>query len=147
MNINFADAWPWLQWVLAAAAVVGFVVAVIKGVPPAWRALTTFVTTINDLSDLPAELAKQKRFRIEVRGILSNQDKTLAGQNLVLAKQDTKISEIHHEVQYNNGSSVKDGVRRVEKGVAGVEKGVAGLYEVTAQLQKELDELKKGKDQ
>jgi len=140
MNVNFADAWPWLQWVLAAAGVVGFLVAVIKGVPPAWRALTTFVTTINDLSDLPSELAKQKRFRIEVRAILSNQDKTLAGQNLVLAKQDTKIGEIHHEVQYNDGSSAKDAIGRVEK-------GVAGLYTLTAQLREELDELKKGKDQ
>lgn len=31
-----------------------------------------------------------------------------------------QVSEIHHEVHYNNGSSVKDAVRRVEEGVTGL---------------------------
>lgn len=39
-----------------------------------------------------------------------------------------KVDEIHHEVHYNNGSSVKDAVRRVEKKLGQVEEGVAGLY-------------------
>ena len=33
---------------------------------------------------------------------------------ITTAAQDTKIAEIHHEVQYNNGSSVKDAIKRVE---------------------------------
>jgi hypothetical protein len=40
-----------------------------------------------------------------------------------------QVSEIHHEVHYNNGSSVKDAVRRVETKLGRVEEGVAGLYE------------------
>lgn len=31
-----------------------------------------------------------------------------------------QVAEIHHEVHYNNGSSVKDAVRRVEEGVKGL---------------------------
>lgn len=31
-----------------------------------------------------------------------------------------QVAEIHHEVHYNNGSSVKDAVRRVEEGVQGL---------------------------
>lgn len=31
-----------------------------------------------------------------------------------------KVDEIHHEVHYNNGSSVKDAVKRVEDGIAGL---------------------------
>ena len=137
-SLDFSNAWPWLQWLLAITAVVAFLAGAIKGIPPAWRAISTFVTTINSLQDLPAELSKQRQFRAEVRTTLSGQDKTLADQNLLLAKQDTKVGEIHHEVHFNNGSSVKDGIARVEE-------GVAGLYKVTETLQKELDALKKGK--
>lgn len=40
----------------------------------------------------------------------------------VLQGQDKQIAEIHHEVHYNNGSSVKDAVARVESGVAALRK-------------------------
>ena len=39
-----------------------------------------------------------------------------------------KVDQIHHEVHYNNGSSVKDAVRRVETKLGKVEEGVKGLY-------------------
>lgn len=59
-----------------------------------------------------------------------------------LAAQDRQIEEIHHEVQFNNGSSVKDAVTRVESVLTQntkklttqlaaqrrIEKGVKGLY-------------------
>lgn len=104
-SLNFADAWPWLQWVLAVAAVVAFVGGAIKVVPGAWRGISRFVSTINALSALPEDLAKQDAFREQVK--------------ITLEKQDEKIAEIHHEVNYNNGSSVKDAVRRVELKVDG----------------------------
>ena len=44
-------------------------------------------------------------------------DKTLRGQNKTLADQSKKIADIHHEVHFNNGSSVKDAVVRVEADV------------------------------
>lgn len=104
-SLNFDEAWPWLQWILAAAAVVTFVVGAIRGIPPAWRAISKFVATINALSALPEDLEKQDAFREQVK--------------ITLAAQDVKIEQIHHEVNYNNGTSVKDGITRVEKKVDG----------------------------
>jgi hypothetical protein len=105
-SLNFGDAWPWLQWVLAIAAVVAFVGGAIKVIPSTWRFVTQFVNTINSLATLPAELEKQDQFRNRTE--------------ITLAAQDLKIEEIHHEVNYNNGSSVKDAVSRLESGVAEV---------------------------
>jgi uncharacterized coiled-coil protein SlyX len=48
-----------------------------------------------------------------------------------LDEQNVKIGEIHHEVQYNNGSSVKDAIARVEEGVAGLYEHVADIDERT----------------
>lgn len=107
-SLDFSQAWPWLQWVIAAAAVVAFLAGAIRGVPAAWRVVSTFVKTINALSDLPDELEKQAAFR----------EKTEA----TLASQDKQIADIHHEVHYNNGSSVKDAIRRVELKLDGEEK-------------------------
>jgi hypothetical protein len=100
-SLDFSQAWPWLQWVIAVAAVVAFIAGAIRTVPPAWRVVSTFVKTINALADLPGELEKQAQFRADT-------ERTLAGQ-------DKQIADIHHEVHYNNGSSVKDAIRRVEQ--------------------------------
>lgn len=43
-----------------------------------------------------------------------------------------KVDEIHHEVHFNNGSSVKDAVIRIEVGVKGLHKRV-DLIDRTAQ--------------
>lgn len=40
---------------------------------------------------------------------------------------NVQVAEIHHEVHYNNGSSVKDAVRRVETGVTALTGDVAAL--------------------
>jgi hypothetical protein len=106
-SLDFSQAWPWLQWVIAVAAVVAFIAGAIKTVPPAWKAITRFVQTINALADLPEELVKQAKFRTDTEA-------TLAGQN-------RQIADIHHEVHYNNGSSVKDAIRRVELKLDGKE--------------------------
>lgn len=52
-SLDFAHAWPWLQWVIAVAAVVAFIGGAIRIIPGAWRAVSRFVTTINSLADLP----------------------------------------------------------------------------------------------
>jgi len=42
-------------------------------------------------------------------------------QDEVLAKQNGVLETIRHEVEFNNGSSVKDGVMRTEAGLADVQ--------------------------
>lgn len=127
-SLNFGDAPIWLQWLLAVAAVLAFIGGGVRAIPPAWRFVTRFVTTVNDLGELPTELAELRKFRTETAV-------TLAQQNTILAKQDAKIAEIHHEVNFNNGSSVKDAAVRTERAVKRVEEGVKGLYD-------EIDTLK-----
>ena len=46
-----------------------------------------------------------------------------------IERTDKQIAEIHHEVNFNNGSSVKDGVRRAENGIDRMEKGVKALFD------------------
>lgn len=50
--------------------------------------------------------------RIEDR--LDQQDEVLATQNNILTGQNKVLETIRHEVQFNNGSSVKDAVIRIE---------------------------------
>lgn len=92
---------------------IGAIAALIAVLVKLWPALTKMVTIINAVSGLPA--------------FITRTDQTLQTQNQALAGQDTKISEIHHEVHFNNGSSVKDAVIRVETGVAGLYGEVAKL--------------------
>lgn len=73
-------------WVLGILAVIGFFVK-------AWPKIRAFVKVIDALTALPAFM-----------------DDTTE----TLKSQDEKIAEIHHEVQYNNGSSVKDSIERIE---------------------------------
>lgn len=112
-SLNFGDAWPWLQWVIAVAAVVAFLGAAIRVVPAVWRSVKRFIQTVDSLADLPEELVSQKQFREET--------------TQTLASQDTKIAEIHHEVNFNNGSSVKDSITRVEASVIALRKDVDEL--------------------
>lgn len=51
--------------------------------------------------------------RIEER--LDQQDEVLAKQDGALARQDDVLETIRHEVEFNNGSSVKDATLRLEK--------------------------------
>lgn len=78
-----------------------------------WPVVKRGVGTLTALEKLPAFIEKQEEF-------IQNTTETLQKQDESLAAQDVKIEQIHHEVNYNNGSSVKDGVERVEEGVAGL---------------------------
>jgi hypothetical protein len=101
----------WVTDLIWLGALVGALTAIIKFVPPFWRIVVRFVTTVNALADLPQFMITTAR--------------TLADQDAGAIIRDKKIEEIHHEVKYNNGSSVKDAIKRVEE-------GVAGLYDKTA---------------
>lgn len=102
--INFyseaVTAAPWLVWIIYIGLFVSALTAVLKFGPPAWQTLSGFVATINALGALPGALISQEDFRIRTTA--------------TLAAQDLKIEEIHHEVHFNNGSSVKDAIERIE---------------------------------
>jgi hypothetical protein len=106
-SLNFSEAWPWLQWVIAVSVVLGVIFGAIRGIPPAWRFVSRVVFVINSLVPVAT-------FMVETKDTLAKQNLTLAKQDTVLARQDRKIAEIHHEVHFNNGTSVKDGVVRTE---------------------------------
>lgn len=131
MTLDFSKLPEIWQWILAVAAIVSALLVLGGAVRIGWKALTALtklVAAAPALMDLPQFM------------------KTTA---YTLAEQDTKIEEIHHEVQFNNGSSVKDAVTRVEAAVTvlsdtvganttkltsslanqrRIERGVKGLY-------------------
>jgi hypothetical protein len=87
---------PWLPaalWVITAVIGLGFL---IRWVGRAWPKLRRFVKTMDSLVELPEFM-----------------DKTTA----TLAAQNEQIEQIHHEVNFNNGSSVKDATSRIESKV------------------------------
>lgn len=124
MNIgpfDFSNLPGWLQTVLAITAIAGALIAIGAFIRKTWPVVIQFVQTVISLQTLP--------------DFMDQTTETLAGQNV-------KIAEIHHEVQFNNGSSVKDAVTRVEKSqkVALVnqqrlEDGIKGLYNRTEVLE------------
>jgi hypothetical protein len=79
-------------WVVGAVVVVTFIAK-------AWPRVREFFAVVDSLTGLP---------------------KFMAETTATLKSQDATIAEIHHEVNYNNGSSVKDGLGRVEVGVQGL---------------------------
>jgi hypothetical protein len=122
MNIDFTILPGWMQTTLLWAAILTvfltFVAAVTGFVKKVWPALKLFITTVDSLNDLP-------RFMV-----------TTAAS---LAAQDTKIAEIHHEVNYNDESSVKDAVARVELGVKGIYQRLDTADSVAAALRRDLE--------
>jgi hypothetical protein len=99
---------PWLLPFVIVTFVLVLLFMLGRGLYRAWPAIKQFVLTVNAITGLPE--------------FMERTDATLAGQ-------DEKIAEIHHEVHFNNGSSVKDSAVRTEQAVERVEKGVAGLYD------------------
>jgi hypothetical protein len=140
---SFRDFPAWLQDVLIVAGILILLAAVVGFVRKTWPALKAFVETVISLQNLPA-------FMETTTKTLAAQDARQRGVAAGLVAQNVQIEEIHHEVTFNNGSSVKDSVSRVEASVKVVsdrqsdlaatqkriEKGVAGLYERTAALER-----------
>ncbi|HEY2644848.1 MAG TPA: hypothetical protein VGI56_13920 [Galbitalea sp.] len=115
----------WAQWLIAVGSIAGALTAIFFGARKGWRALSVIVKVGDALPAL-----------IQLPAFIERTDATLAQQN-------QQIEEIHHEVKYNNGSSVKDAIGRVEKvqttnskkigtiqrANTRIEKGVKGLYD------------------
>lgn len=114
LNIDFANLPVFWQWVVYVSIALTAVLAIIGFVRKVWPIITQFVETINSLAGLPK--------------FIERTDATLAAQDQTLATQATKIEDIHHEVHYNNGSSVKDAVARMEQNQVEIRKGIEGLY-------------------
>ena len=134
-GISFANAPGWLQWVVIAVVIIGAIATVIGFATKAWPLFKKFVDTIAALDDLPQFIKDSEDWRRDTKAAL---DKTQA----TLSAQDRSLAAIKHEVEYNNGSSVKDAIARVEKGVAGLYER-ADASDVTAQhLHDELEQTK-----
>jgi len=118
--MNWNDFWDSISvlqligWVLGILGVIAFIV---KG----WPKVRAFVQMVDALSSLPT-------FMLDTTATLK--------------AQDEKIDAIHHEVNYNNGSSVKDAVERVELGVKGLYDRIDTTDENAANLRTDLEEVR-----
>ena len=88
-----------LQAVFWLAAIIALIAAVIK----LWPAIGRFVVIVNATAGLPAYIERA-----------DNRHEDLA----------RKVTEIHHEVHFNNGSSVKDAAVRTESRVKRIERAL-----------------------
>jgi hypothetical protein len=128
--------WPgWVQVILIGGAIAAALAALIAFAHKSWTVLNLFVTRSNMLDALP-------KFIEDTTNTLADLGETQAGQIKTLAAQDIKIEEIHHEVQYNNGSSVKDATRRIEVGVKGVYVRLDAADADRAELRRDLEETR-----
>lgn len=96
--MKHVSLWDAFLWLVFAIGVVWFIKK--RG----WRWLISFARAIlataeviDNVKDLPEFIKRTDEWR---------------------EQQTKQIADIHHEVHYNDGSSVKDGVRRIEKAVA-----------------------------
>lgn len=117
-SLDFTHAPPWLQWVIGVIAVITFIGAGIRLIPPVWRFVSQFVTTGNALNDLPTELREQRQFRIENRRTQAAQIATLEKQNEILAKQNIEIAVIKKQLFPNGGSTLRDDVMVIKTQLA-----------------------------
>ncbi|MBO1739658.1 hypothetical protein [Leifsonia sp. TF02-11] len=110
--LKTVSAWDVALWVLGLVLAVWLIRRFItKG----WPALKRFAKAVLHFANIVDAVQGLPKF-------IERTDATLAGQ-------DQKIAEIHHEVHFNNGSSVKDSAVRTEEAVGRVEEGVKGLYD------------------
>lgn len=99
--------WTWLRevslWQLALVIVAVWII--LRGLVKLWPGLRNTIRLIDAVGELPAFMSRTER----------------------------TLGEVHHEVHYNNGTSVKDAITRVER-------GVAGLYQRADESDKKLEE-------
>ena len=106
-------------WILAIVALIGAVVKL-------WKPMNQFTAIINATVGLPAYIA-----RADARGVTMDEK---------IKEIEDKINGIHHEVNYNNGTSVKDAVDRVELGVRGLYKQIEVLARTDDELRREIED-------
>ena len=115
-------AWAESVSLFQAAAWGAGVVAVFLFVKRGWPTVKKFATSLSRFVQMVDSVAGLPAF-------IDRTDAHLAEQSETLAAQDVKIESIHHEVHYNNGSSVKDAQKRTEEAVERIELGVKGFYD------------------
>lgn len=126
-SLNFNGAPVWLQWVIAVIAVITFIGAGVRLIPPVWRFVYRFVTTGNELADLPAELEEQRQFRIETRHTQAEQIALFKEQNQTLAQQNIEIAVIKKQLFPNGGTTLRDDVTIIKTQLANDNKRLNNL--------------------
>lgn len=121
-SVSIWDAILWL------AAIVGLVVFIRK---KGWRWIIAFARAILATAEVIDHVRELPAFIEETK--------------TTLARQNELIESIHHETHTNNGSSIKDGVGRLEQGVEGihgrldeVERNVASLAKADVEIRAEM---------
>lgn len=96
---------PWLGGLALAVFVVWKIAPVLR----------KFARVVDRITGVPED---KKTGQPAIPGIFE----TLDHQNVVLKEQSEVLEDIRHEVQFNNGTSVKDGVTRLETDVGELKK-------------------------
>ena len=135
------------QWLVDFLAAVGLddiavgVVAIVGGVVAVWL-FTKRVWPV--VRAIPAAVVTFARGVVTTAQVLESVKDLPA----FIERTDARIGEIHHEVHFNNGSSVKDAAIRTERAVGELtataqrlEEGVAGLYKRVDELAEVDDRL------
>ena len=118
----------------------GTIGAIIAGLYVSTRFLVRFWPWLKKVIAFVEALGKLPVF-------MSETNKTMAEQSKTMAEQSRRLADIHHEVHYNNGTSVKDAMDRVELGVKGIyhrldglEESVEDLHETDEKLSDQIEE-------
>lgn len=116
--------WPAISAIsgasVAALAILGFVIHKVrpklKAVRQFWDHLVGVeANTITGQERIPGLFEVLKGVTENTGRIEGRLDERLDQQDGVLAAQDKVLETIRHEVEYNNGTSIKDSQRRTEK--------------------------------
>jgi hypothetical protein len=121
LNVDMAYLPIFWQWVVYTGIIMTAILAIIGFARKIWPLITKFVTTVSSLDGLP-------EFMAATAATLSAQDAQMTTNSGALDAQAAMLEVVHHEVQYNNGSSVKDAVNRIEATQVEIRKGIEGLY-------------------
>lgn len=118
----------WISDIIAIAPWLGAILALLFGIGWLWQkigpTLRRWGRILDRLTGVPADAATGQP---EVLGLfermdhqdqkLKEQSEATSAQTLAMAEQSAVLETIRHEVEFNNGSSVKDAVIRIEKKV------------------------------
>lgn len=100
-------------WIVAAILLIAAIVRL-------WPWITKSIKTIDALAGLPDFMRRTEQF---------------------MKRTEARVEEIHHEVQFNNGSSVKDAVKRVETGMVGLHTKLDAHLLEAADRDKRIDDI------
>lgn len=117
--VTWEQYWVDISVAQAAVWVIGFF-ALFTFVVKAWPFIRSFFQILDALVKLPGFIMKTDKFMDET------------------AKS---VKDIHHEVQFNNGSSVKDAVQRIENKVSELEISSQGLSDQLVEQDKKYNSL------